>query len=83
MSSGNLPEVLEDPDRVRDVLAREPDLVGGAEDEVVRLGERPLRARVDLAGRAEQAVPVERRPRRGGARVVDGGVGDDAVEVRL
>ena len=60
---------------------RHADLIGRAEDDVVRAGECSAGARGDLDGAAEQAVPVERRARRTRRGPVIAERGDDAVEV--
>ena len=57
-------------DRVADVAVGHADLVGGAEDEVVGVGELLLDVGVeDLGGAAEQPVSVDRgRPADAGVR---------------
>ena len=45
---GEVGEVGEDPGGVRDVLGRHPDLVGGAEDEAVVVGQVLLVLTADL-----------------------------------
>ena len=73
-------DVAGDRGRGAEVALRHADLIGGAEDEVVGVGEVALAARCHLRGVAEQAVPVERRARRRRASL-DRGARDDAVEV--
>ena len=57
-------QVLQDPDGVGDVVLRHPDPVGGAHQHVVLVAELLDVVRAHLARVAEQAVAVQRRPRR-------------------
>ena len=74
-------QVAEDPDGVAHVAVRHADLVGGAENEAVGVGEFLLNVGVEHLGRtAEQPVPVDRRAT-GRGRSFGRRAGDDAVEV--
>ena len=77
-------QVLEDGDRVPDVLVRHADPLRRAEDEVVLVRHVADVVRGDLGVGAEEAVAVDRRARRyrGGAGVHERRARNDALEVR-